>query len=105
MTPDPDVRLTNAECQAINDHFKAWEDTAQAVKGHSSAIRPRLHFLAAHETSMAREKRLEAAGFITDVEKIRQAFPRSRIGDFPKPMLRDSDFAAVMMGMKQKVGR
>lgn len=105
MAPDPNVRLTSAECQAINDHFKVWEDAAQAVKAHSSVIRPRLHFLGAHDTSKASAEKLEAAGFVTDVEKIRQAFPRSKIGDFPKQMLRDSDFAVVMMGMKQKLLR
>jgi len=102
MLPDPDPKLDGEERQALEDHMACWIEIAANLNKISRTSRPRVYFLEAHETSKARTKKLEKAGFVVDMDEIRKAFPKSKLENIPRKVLRNSDFAVVMAAMKRR---
>ncbi len=102
MTPDPDPKLDADEKQALEDHMNCWIEIATNLNKLNRTARPRVYFLEAHETSKARKKKMEGAGFVVDLDQIRKAFPKSKLENIPRKVLRDSDFAVVMAAMKRR---
>ena len=103
MLPDRDVKLKKEECAAIQEHFGYWQDVAHNVRCSQLLSSMRIHFLEAHDTSEARKKRLDDAGFTTDLDRIRAAFPTTKLENLPRRMMR-SDFAVVMVAVKKNCG-
>lgn len=98
---DPNVRLTPEECNAIVRHLQYWEEIGDTVRQMYGGKKRRIRFLEANDTSEARRQKLECAGFTTDPDMIRKAFPKSKLSELPKKLLADSDFAVVMAAVKK----
>jgi len=101
ISGDPNVTLTSEECNAIARHLQYWEEIGDAVRQLYGSKKRRVRFLEANDTSEARRQKLECAGFTTDPDMIRKAFPRSKLSELPKKILADSDFAVVMAAVKK----
>lgn len=105
MAPDRNVKLRPDECAAIEEHFDYWEGVADKVRRSSVLSRMRIHFLEAHDTSKARRMKLDEAGFTTDLDRIRAAFPGTKLEKLPRKVIPGSDFAVVMVAMKRPAER
>lgn len=93
MRPDEKVRLEPDEVSALEEHMKCWIEIMSDLRSRPTGP---ICFLEAHQTSRARKNDLDKAGFETDAEKIRIAFPKSRIsGLVNSTIVRSSDFARV----------
>jgi SAM-dependent methyltransferase len=107
---DKNCALDPEECEAIDQHREYWVQIANGVRSaNMEKSVPRVSFLEAHDTSKARQKKLDDAGFITDPDRIRKAFPALVHYTKPKRLIRGrvhtSDFAVVMAAIKKPRGR
>lgn len=99
--------LEEEELKAMVDHMEHWGTIASRLRSTTSTIKRRVYVLGAYDTSKQREKKLEEAGFTTDIEKIRTAFPKARLAEFSKPdaavkkFVSGSDSAVVMSAVKK----
>lgn len=100
LLPDPTLATTQAEAIALEEHYKYWIKVAAKLSSTNLATKPRVYLLEAYDTSRERREKLEKAGFSTDIDRIRLAFPKARLSQLPKPMTRDSDLAVVMAATK-----
>lgn len=102
LDPTPSWDPKPGELQAVNDHFNYWLKVLSEVKTVGTAGRTRLYMLKANLTSREYAERLQKAGFETDEEKIRAAFPKAKLPNMPKRMQLDSDFAVVTAAIKKR---
>jgi SAM-dependent methyltransferase len=109
VTEGEGCRIEPEENEAIGLHKEYWVQIANNVRAAKldSSV-PRVSFLEAHDTSKARQKKLNDAGFTTDPGVIRRAFPNLARYTLPKRLTRGkngiSDFAVVMAAMKKPQG-
>ncbi len=94
--------LNDLELKAMADHLSYWTEIGTKMLS-GTAKGSRRFFLGAHRTTRQTLDELNAAGFVTDMSAIRHAFPRAKFpGDSPKRVLRNSDFASVIVAMKRR---
>jgi len=95
--------LSQAEQKALEDHKEHWLEVADIMRRKEwRGKRPRLWLLDAKDTSAQRIKKLNDAGFETDLDKIKSAFPAAKLRELPRRILKNSDFAVVMAAIKKK---
>ena len=72
------------------------------IRGSASALasKSRHYVLGAFDTTKQRLATIKDGGLITDIDKIRKAFPKAKLHQNPVRMRRDSDMASVIMAMK-----
>ena len=102
LKPSPGWMAKPEETQAINEHIDYWLKVQSELKAMGSAGKPRLYMLKAHHTSKEHIENLHLAGFDTDIDKIRAAFPKANLSALPRSVLRGSDFAVVTAGIKKR---
>ncbi len=97
-------RLNEGEKKALEAHKEHWVEVAEIMrKKEWRGKRPRLWLLDAKDTSAQRIKKLNDAGFETDLDKIKTAFPSAKLRELPRRILKDSDFAVVTTAIKRKM--
>lgn len=89
--------LNDFETAALADHLNYWATVGKVPLGER-----KLYYLAAQDTSRQRVGKLKSAGFDVDLDTVRKAFPRAKLCRLPRRMLRDSDFATVMLAVKRR---
>lgn len=105
LNPVSYPEMLSEEVIALNQHQNHWADVYQKMLMRPGISRDRRHFiLGAFDTTRNRVLKLEQAGFTTDQDKIRAAFPRARLPMNPKPMARDSDRASVITAIRAAKG-
>ena len=93
--------MTMDQLKSIDDHQVHWADVYdQIIRSPAQVVQPRIFVLGAFDTTIARQQKLEDAGFKTDMDTISRAFPRAKLPGLPKYLTPGSDRASVMMGFK-----
>jgi len=102
LSPSPGWVARQEEVKAISEHTDYWLKIQSELNAMGSSGRPRLYMLKANLTSREYSENLRSAGFETDLEKIKTAFPKATISDLPRSMLKGSDFAVVTAAIKRR---
>ena len=77
--------MTMDQLKSIDDHQIHWADVYdQIIHSPAQVVQPRIYVLGAFDTTLARQQKLENAGFKTDPDTIAKAFPRARLPALPK---------------------
>ncbi len=102
LSPDSMPDMSMEELRAVADHQGHWNEVYHdLLQGAAKSARePRFYVLGAFDTTRRRVEKLEEAGLITDGKRISAAFPKAKLPPQPKRMIKDSDRASVVMGLK-----
>jgi SAM-dependent methyltransferase len=102
LAPSPGWAPSPEEMQAMFDHFEYWHKVYEEVAELGTRGRTNLCMFKANQTSREHANNLAAAGFTTNADDIRKAFPGATLGEIPKRVLKGSDFAVVTAAIKKK---
>jgi SAM-dependent methyltransferase len=100
---NPDIMIE--EIKAVSEHQEYWADIHHRLVSHSQMSMRERHFaLGAFDTTRNRVELMEKSNLITDPEKIRRAFPKTKIplSSTPMRMISGTDRASVIMAMRGK---
>lgn len=89
------------EQKALAEHQQYWVHVHDEIRGSAVASKSRHYVLGAFDTTKQRLATIKDSGLITDIDKIRKAFPAARLHQNPANMRRNSDMASVIMAMKK----
>jgi hypothetical protein len=97
--------LTPDQAKGIVEHQSYWADVYHDfLESSSHMTEPRMYILGGFDTTKDRVAKLKNAGFETDMEMLKSAFPKANLPHLPKGITPGADRASLMMGLKRRVG-
>ncbi len=100
---DEEDEMANTEFTAMNDHGRYWAALTNRLAGIRYDGPLKVRITGAFLSTRQMVKELNSAGFDTDIEKIRLAFPTARLpARMPYSLKKGSDSPAVTMGIKKR---
>lgn len=95
--------LCEEERAAVMQHQEMWVQLITDSRGRLAKMPsdPRLYLGGAFRTTKTTMREFEEHGFEVDYGAIRKAFPNINTHAVPKPMIRNTDRATVMIGLKR----
>ena len=96
--------LCEEEREAVKQHQQMWlrlmdNSRERMVKMPKD---PRFYIGGAFRTTKTTMREFKEHGFDVDYQQIRKAFPQINTHAVPKPMIRGTDRATVMIGLRRK---
>lgn len=103
LIPTTCYNLCEEEKDAVKQHQDMWLKLINNSRDRVVKMpnQPRFYIGGAFRTTKATMREFEAHGFDVDYGAIRKAFPHINIHPVPKPMIRRTDRATVMIGLRR----
>ena len=104
LRPTTSSTLCEEEKAAVREHQLMWLRLMSNSRDRLAKMprEPRFYIGGAFRTTKTTMRELEKHGFEVDYGMIRKAFPNMNTHAVPKPMIRGTDRATVMIGLRRK---